>query len=123
MCVGFGVLVGVAVGKGVGVLVTVAVDVDVGTGVCVGVAVGVGTGVAVSGGTAVGVSSARAIGAGVAVGGGVSSPHEISRATTTPAKRSAPIVFLLARKRFMRSLFAARIVEIVVSPPCPVKRS
>ena len=110
--VGTGVRVGVAVGIGVGVLVGVGVCVAVGTGEWVGVAVGVGTsvavcvgaGVAVSGGTAVGVSNARDIGAGVAVAGGVSSPHEISRAPTTPANKNAPNVFGLVRERFMRCL-------------------
>ena len=85
-----------------------AVGVAVGTGVCVAVAVAVGSGVAVGVavlvGTAVGVSSARDTGAGVAVAGGVSSPHEISRALTTPANKNAPNVFGLVRERFMRCL-------------------
>ena len=110
--VGTGVRVDVAVGMTVGVFVGVNVGVAVGTGEWVGVAVEVGSGVAVcvgagvdvSGGTAVGVLSARDTGTGVAVAGGVSSPHEISRAPTTPANKNAPNVFGLVRERFMRCL-------------------
>ena len=110
-----------AVGVGVGVLADVTVGVAVGTGVCVAVEVAIGTdvaacvgmGVAVSVRTAVGGSSARVTEAGVAVAGGVSSPHEVSRAPKTPAIRNAPNVCGLKHKRFTRFPISTRTGEIL----------